>query len=56
MQEKDLINKLYVIDNELEKIIIHVLDNDFKSNNDEFIYMLTSIEILAKRLKDKIKG
>lgn len=53
--EKKILRDLYIIDNQLENIVIEVMDNDFTTDNKELSYMLTSIEILARKIKEKIK-
>lgn len=53
--EKKILRDLYIIDNQLENIVIEVIDNDFTTDNKELSYMLTSIEILARKIKEKIK-
>lgn len=53
--ENKILRNLYNIDNQLENIVIEVIDNDFTTDNKEMGYMLTSIEILARKIKEKIK-
>lgn len=47
---------LYNVDNTLEKLLIDILDEDFKSDSKEIGYVLTSIKTLTKAIQDKIKS
>lgn len=53
--EKVLLKELYDIDNKLESILINMLDNDAKYESKEIGYILTSISVLANRLKKENK-
>ena len=53
--EGKLLRNLYISINLLENTMIEVTDNDFKTDNKEFSHILTSIEALAKKIKEKIE-
>lgn len=52
--EKIIRDKLFDIDDRLSSILHEIIDRDFNTKDTYIKYELTSIEITAKRIKDKL--